>query len=147
MEGAWTSVWVWFLALSVLLMGSPGPASTPWPPHGALREPMSEAGVGFFPFCLQILFSFHPSPLVSPLLLVEMNLKRKGTGLACPSCKRQSERHLQPDSKIKIKMNLKPRWLLARGGGNVYGPICQRFNRMGPALWQEPPVPLPSIWG
>ena len=76
-----------------------------------------------------------------------MNLKRKGTGLARPSCERRSERHLQPDSKIKIKMNLKPRWLLARGGGNVYGPICRRFNRMGPALWQEPPVPLPSIWG
>lgn len=98
-------------------------------------------------FCLQIPFLFHSYPLLSPLLLVKMNLKRKRTGLARPSCERRSERHLQPDSKIKIKMNLKPRWLLARGGGNVYGPICRRFNRMGPALWQEPPVPLPSIWG
>lgn len=44
-------------------------------------------------------------------------------------------------------MDLKPRWLLARGGESVYGPICRRFNRMGPALWQEPPVLLPSIWG
>lgn len=115
---------------------------------GGLHKPVYETCVQVSClFCLQIPFLFHSYPLLSPLLLVKMNLKRKGTGLARPSCERRSERHLQPDSKIKIKMNLKPRWLLARGGGNVYGPICRRFNRMGPALWQEPPVPLPSIWG
>lgn len=146
--GGCPDLWVaLILAPSELLVGPPGPAFIPWTSHEGLYEPMHETGMGFFRFYSQIPFLFHPYPLFSPLLLVKKNLKRKGTGLARPSCERRSERHLQPDSKIKIKMNLKPRWLLARGGGNVYGPICRRFNRMGPALWQEPPVPLPSIWG
>lgn len=128
-------------------MGPPGPASIPWTSHGGPHKPTDETSMGLFLSCLQIPVSFHPFPLLLPQLLVKTNLRRKGTSPARPSCERRSERHLRPDSKIKIKMNLKPRWLLARGGGSVYGPICRRFNRMGPALWQGPPVPLPSIWG
>lgn len=135
------------LVPSELLAGPSNPAYSPWTSHGGLHKPTDETNVGFFLSCLQIPFSLHPSPLLSPQLLVKTNLKRKGTGPARPSCERRSERHLRPDSKIKIKMNLKPRWLLVRGGGSVYGPICRRFNRMGPALWQGPLVPLPSIWG
>lgn len=39
------------------------------------------------------------------------------------------------------------RWLLARGEGNVYDPICWRFNRMELPLWRQSPLGLPSIWG
>ena len=86
------------MAPSELLAGLSGPASIPWTPHGGLHKPMYETGVGFFPFRLQIPFSFRPFLLLSPLLLVPTNLKRKGAGLARPSCERQSKRHLQPDS-------------------------------------------------
>lgn len=76
-----------------------------------------------------------------------MNLNRKCTCLAQPRCEQDlSERYLQPDRKIKIKMGLNL-WQLARGEGNVYDPICWRFNRLKRALWRQSPLWLPSIWG
>jgi len=31
-------------------------------------------------------------------------------------------------------------WLLAWGEGNVYDPICWRFNRMELPLWRQSPL-------
>lgn len=111
----------------------------------SIGDLVHETALASPPPCWQIPFGFHPPPLLSPLLLGKVKLGTKHAAPAHRSCEGWSKRHLQPDREIK--MNLKPRWLLERGGGNVYGPICRRRSTMGPASWQEPPVPLPSIWG